>query len=109
MPIEWLVTVGDQERTFRRRRDAIAWLKRLTHDVRPRPVVVKENASCYRYYGPGEDLRIVTCARIHKLGFPPLRWYRARKRKRSLEEARGVDLVAARSPGSSGVDGGDRG
>ncbi len=73
--IVWLVTVGDLERNFRRKSDAVAWLVRLTHDESPVPKVHREHAWRYSYYGGKGDRLFVTHAWIDKLGFPPRRFY----------------------------------
>ncbi len=75
MATVWMVTVGDQERNFRRQRDAVAWLVRLTRDVRPTPLVCRETPCRYRYYGPDDGFRFVMSAVIDKLQFPPRRFY----------------------------------
>lgn len=77
----WLVSVGDQERNFPRKRDAVAWLRRLTHDERPRPSLVKQDRFRTWYYGPG-NLAFVTRAAIDLLGFPSNRFYAPSKRGR---------------------------
>ncbi len=82
MAITWVVSVGDREKNFQRRRDAVAWLRRLTHDDRPFSPVVKEDAWRYRFYGPGDDLRFRTVAVIDKVAFPPRRFYAVKKRRR---------------------------
>jgi hypothetical protein len=93
--IVWVVSVGDTERNFARRRDALAWLVRLTHDTRPNPRVHRETAFRYRYYGPGDDLRFVAVAAIDKLMFPPRRFYVPKLRKRRREES---EVLAASDP-----------
>ena len=81
MATTWLVTVGDIERNFRRKRDAVAWLVRLTHDERPVPHVHRDHPWRYSYYGGRGDLLFVTRAWIDKLGFPALRFYGPKKRR----------------------------
>jgi hypothetical protein len=95
MATVWVVTIGDQERNFRRLRDAVAWLLRLTRDMRPGPHVQRQHADRYRYYGPGEDVRVVTCAVIDRLRFPPRRFYlpRSRVRTKRPPELLAVDAV----------------
>jgi hypothetical protein len=94
--IVWVVSVGDTERNFPRRRDAVAWLVRLTHDTRPTPRVHRETSWRYRYYGPGDDLRFVAIAVIDKLAFPPRRFYAPKKlRKKRREES---EVLAASDP-----------
>jgi hypothetical protein len=103
MAIVWLVTVGDQERNFRRKSDAVAWLVRLTHDERPVPAVHREHPWLYSYYGGRGDLLFVTRAWIQKLGFPSVRFYvpRPGRKKRSVEppSTTAVDPSAA-DPGT---------
>ena len=91
--IVWVVSVGDTERNFPRRRDALAWLVRLTHDTRPVPRVHRETTFRYRYYGPGDDLRFVAMAVIDKLMFPPRRFY-APKPERKIRKVRREDPEA---------------
>lgn len=88
----WLVTVGDTEKNFRRLRDAVAWLVRLTHDERPLPTVHREHAHRYVYYGSG-DLDFVIRAGIDRLGFPPLRFYKPRGRKKRRAEPVAADAL----------------
>jgi len=103
MAIVWVVTVGDQERNFRRRRDAVAWLRRLTHDDRPFSPVVKEDAWRYRFYGPGDDLRFRTCAVIDKVAFPPRRFYLPKtRRKRRREEAMATNAMDPHGDANTG-------
>lgn len=87
--IVWVVTVGDQERNFRRKSDAVAWLVRLTHDHRPTPHVHREHAWRYSYYGGRGDLLFVTHAWIDKLGFPGRRFYLPHKSRKPDAVARG--------------------
>jgi len=68
------VTLGDTEKNFRRKRDAVAWLVKLTHDEAPVPLVRRDTEWRYVYLGP------VTHAYIDKLGFPPRHFYAPRKR-----------------------------
>ena len=93
--VVWVVSVGDTERNFPRRRDALAWLIRLTHDTRPTPRVHRETAYRYRYYGPGDDLRFVAMAVIDKLMFPPRRFYAPKRaiRKTRRDDPESVDAA----------------
>lgn len=86
MAIVWVVSVGDTERNFPRKRDAVAWLVRLTHDTRPTPPVHRETMCRYRYYGPGDDLRFVANAVIDKVSFPPRRFYAPKRTRRKVHE-----------------------
>lgn len=68
MEVVWRVAVGDREKNFLRKVEAIRWLCRLTHDSRVRPVVVRHHRGAYTFYGPGRDDRVVR-ADIDRLGF----------------------------------------
>jgi len=91
--IVWVVTVGDTERNFPRKRDAVAWLVRLTHDDRPVPAVHREHPWLYAYYGGRGDLLFVTRAWIHRLGFPSRRFYAVRKARSNVTSTQHGPLV----------------
>jgi hypothetical protein len=87
MATVWLVTVGDTEKNFRYKRDAVAWLVRLTRDPRPTPPVYRETPRRFVYYGPGDQM-FVTRAWIDRLLFPPMRFYAVRTRVRKAAATR---------------------
>ena len=68
----WCVTVADREKNFRRKGDAVTWLRAQTNDQRIRPIVKRHCRGAYTFYGPGRD-DLVLRANIDNLGFFSLR------------------------------------
>lgn len=71
MTTVWCVTLPDTEKNFRRKVDAVTWLRQRLSDERIRPVVVRHCRGAYTFYGPGRDERVLRAA-IDHLGFASL-------------------------------------
>jgi hypothetical protein len=93
----WLVTLGDTEKNFRTKREAVAWLVRLTHDEAPVPLVRRDDEWRYCYLGP------VTHAWIDKLGFPDRAFYAPKKRGQQKLAATVVDGIPAPLPRATAI------
>jgi hypothetical protein len=68
----WCVRYADQERNFRTKQKALAFLRQQTKDTRIRPVITKRGPGAYTYYGPGSSTNVMK-AEIDRLSFASLR------------------------------------
>ena len=68
----WVVRVATTEKNFPQKREAIAWLRTLAADTRIRPMVRRDAAGAYTFYGPGRG-EVVMKAEVARVSLPSIR------------------------------------